>query len=57
MYVNMFVYLCISQILLLMFLTTHLAQKTWYQFNIIGKSVPKKHNIIKSMQPKKRFLW
>ena len=32
---NMFVYLCISQILLLGFLTTHLAQKTWYQFNII----------------------
>ena len=32
---NMFVYLCISQILLLGFLTIHLAQKTWYQFNII----------------------
>ena len=32
---NIFVYICISQILLLGFLTTHLAQKKWYQFNII----------------------
>ena len=34
-HVRLIFFFCISQILLLGFLTTHLAQKTWYQFNII----------------------
>ena len=52
---NMFVYICISQILLLGFLTTHLAQKNMISVQYYLELVStKKHNIIKSRQPEKK---
>ena len=42
---NMFVYLCISQILLLGFLTTHLAKKHYIGSILSGISQDQKHTI------------